>query len=144
SLALLQSMLIFFRLKPAVVLGMGGFVSGPGGIAAWLMRIPLCIHEQNAVAGLTNRLLAPLAHTVLQAFPGTFPEHIKAKLTGNPVRADIIQIIPPAERMNSGDKQTLKILVLGGSQGARALNRIIPETLLKLPDDVIPEVRHQT
>jgi UDP-N-acetylglucosamine--N-acetylmuramyl-(pentapeptide) pyrophosphoryl-undecaprenol N-acetylglucosamine transferase len=143
-LALMQTMLIFFRLKPAVILGMGGFVSGPGGVAAWLMRIPLCIHEQNAVAGLTNRLLAPLAQTVMQAFPGTFPEPVKAKLTGNPVRAEIIQIAAPEQRMHSGMSRKLKLLVLGGSQGARALNRLVPQALLKLPEDIKLEVRHQT
>jgi len=144
ALALMQSMLILFRLKPSVILGMGGFVSGPGGIAAWLMRIPLCIHEQNAVAGLTNRLLAPLAHTVLQAFPATFPERIEAKLTGNPVRAEIVQITAPDQRMQTGMSQKLKLLVLGGSQGARALNRVIPETLSILPEAIVLEVRHQT
>lgn len=144
TLALLQSILIFIRLKPAVILGMGGFVSGPGGIAAWLMRIPLCIHEQNAVAGLTNRLLAPLAHTVLQAFPDTFPDRLQAKLTGNPVRTEIVQITTPEQRMQTGINEKLRLLVLGGSLGARTLNRVIPETLSKLPGDIQLEVRHQT
>ncbi|MGH8119461.1 MAG: UDP-N-acetylglucosamine--N-acetylmuramyl-(pentapeptide) pyrophosphoryl-undecaprenol N-acetylglucosamine transferase, partial [Gammaproteobacteria bacterium] len=82
--ALLQSISIMMRVRPAAVLGMGGFVSGPGGVAAWLMRIPLCIHEQNAIAGLTNRILAPLAGKVMQAFPGTFPGAVRAQTTGNP------------------------------------------------------------
>lgn len=144
GMALMQTLVIFMRLKPAVILGMGGFVSGPGGIAAWLMRIPLCIHEQNAIAGLTNRLLAPLAHSVMQAFPGTFPENIQAKLTGNPVRAEIYQITAPEQRIQPGSNENLKLLVLGGSQGARALNQIIPQTLSKLPGEIQLDVRHQT
>jgi len=144
GMALMEAIIIFMRLKPAVILGMGGFVSGPGGIAAWLMRIPLCIHEQNAIAGLTNRVLAPLAHTVMQAFPGTFPERIQAKLTGNPVRAEIYAITAPEQRLQSGSSDNLKLLVVGGSQGARTLNQIVPQTLSQLPGDIKLEVRHQT
>ena len=143
-MALLQSIIILIRLKPAVILGMGGFVSGPGGIAAWLMRIPLCIHEQNAIAGFTNQLLAPLAHSVMQAFPGTFPVSVKAILTGNPVRAEIYNVTPPEQRIRSGSNEKLKLLVLGGSQGARSLNQIIPQTLSKLPSAIQLDVRHQT
>lgn len=144
GMALMQAIVIFMRLKPAVILGMGGFVSGPGGIAAWLMRIPLCIHEQNAIAGLTNRLLAPLAHSVMQAFPGTFPESIQAILTGNPVRAEIYEVTVPEQRIQPGSSENLKLLVLGGSQGARALNQIIPQTLSSLPGEIKLDVRHQT
>ena len=87
--ALMQSLAVIFRRRPAAVLGMGGFVSGPGGVAAWLTRRPLIIHEQNAAAGMTNRLLARLARVVLQAFPGSFNSDVDAETVGNPVREDI-------------------------------------------------------
>lgn len=143
-IALAQSMLILMHIKPAVVLGMGGFVSGPGGIAACLMRIPLCIHEQNAIAGLTNRILAPMARRVMQAFPDTFPVVRNAHTTGNPVRTEIEGILPPAQRIRIDGILPLRILVLGGSQGARRLNRVVPETLSRLPRDMYFEIRHQT
>ena len=142
-LALMQSLRIVARHRPAAVLGMGGFVSGPGGVAAWLLRRPLVIHEQNAVAGLTNRLLARLARVVLQAFPGSFSAPVDAETTGNPVRADIAAIPAPAERL-AGRQGRLRLLVLGGSQGARALNRALPAALARLPEAARPEVRHQT
>ncbi|MCB1845637.1 MAG: undecaprenyldiphospho-muramoylpentapeptide beta-N-acetylglucosaminyltransferase, partial [Halioglobus sp.] len=141
--ALLQSMRIVARHRPAAVLGMGGFVSGPGGLAAWLLRRPLVIHEQNAISGLTNRLLARLARVVLQAFPGSFSASIHARTVGNPVRADIAALPSPAERFR-GRGVALRLLVLGGSQGALALNRLVPEALALLPADKRPLVRHQT
>lgn len=141
--ALLQSLRIVARHRPAAVLGMGGFVSGPGGLAAWLLRRPLVIHEQNAVSGLTNRLLARLARVVLQAFPGSFPTAVNARTVGNPVRADIAALPLPAARFRDRDG-ALRLLVLGGSQGALALNRIIPEALGLLPSAARPLVRHQT
>ncbi len=141
--ALLQSLRVVARHRPAAVLGMGGFVSGPGGVAAWLLRRPLVIHEQNAVAGLTNRLLARLARVVLQAFPGSFPANVDSETVGNPVRSDIAAIPPPSERYASHDGP-LRLLVLGGSQGALALNRIVPSALALLPQQIRPLVRHQT
>lgn len=144
SFALIQAMLILIRRKPAAVLGMGGFVSGPGGVAAWLMRIPLCIHEQNAIAGLTNRLLAPLSRIVMEAFPGTFPPKLCARVTGNPVRAEILNLPGPEMRMQLEKNVPLKVLVLGGSQGAKTLNRIVPQAVASLPGDVRIEIRHQT
>jgi UDP-N-acetylglucosamine--N-acetylmuramyl-(pentapeptide) pyrophosphoryl-undecaprenol N-acetylglucosamine transferase len=143
AVALIQSLRIVVRHRPAAVLGMGGFVSGPGGVAAWLMRRPLVIHEQNAVAGLTNRLLARLARVVLQAFPGSFSASVNAKTTGNPVRADIAAIQAPAERF-AGRQGRIRLLVLGGSQGARALNLAVPAALARLPEAARPVVRHQT
>ena len=121
---------------------MGGFASGPGGVAAWLMRRPLVIHEQNAAAGLTNRLLARLARVVLQAFPGSFNAKIAAVTVGNPVREDIAAVRPPAERYaeRSG---ALRLLVLGGSQGALSLNRTVPAALALLDAAERPVVRHQ-
>ena len=142
--ALLQSLLILMRIRPAAVLGMGGFVSGPGGMAAWLMRIPLCIHEQNAIAGLTNRILAPLASRVLQAFPETFPDSVHAQTTGNPVRTEIEHVPLPDVRMHINGRDPLRILVIGGSQGARKLNKIVAETLALLPREMHLEIRHQT
>ena len=141
-LALLQSISVMVRHRPAAVLGMGGFVSGPGGLAAWLTRRPLVIHEQNAVAGLTNRLLARLARVVLQAFPGSFPAGIEAETVGNPVRAEIAAIDEPAQRFEKRSG-AIRLLVLGGSQGALALNRVVPEALKLLPENRRPVVRHQ-
>jgi len=138
-IALGQAIRHLLRCRPAVVLGMGGFVSGPGGFAAWLLRIPLVIHEQNAVAGLTNRLLAPLARAVLEGFPGSFARG--ARTTGNPVRADIGRLPPPAERL-AGRSGPVRLLVLGGSQGARALNQRLPAALRDVRG-VELEVLHQ-
>ena len=140
--ALIQSLGVILRRRPAAVLGMGGFVSGPGGLAAWLTRRPLVIHEQNAAAGLTNRLLARLARVVLQAFPGSFNARVNAETVGNPVREDIAAVADPAVRY-SERQGPLRLLVLGGSQGALALNQTVPEALSKLPAHERPVVRHQ-
>jgi len=140
--ALGQSLRIVARHRPSVVLGMGGFVSGPGGLAAWLLRRPLVIHEQNAVSGLTNRLLARLARVVLQAFPGSFSARVNATSVGNPVRAEITAIAAPEVRMADRDGP-LRLLILGGSQGALALNRVLPAALRRLGQDVPLIVRHQ-
>jgi UDP-N-acetylglucosamine--N-acetylmuramyl-(pentapeptide) pyrophosphoryl-undecaprenol N-acetylglucosamine transferase len=130
------------RLRPAVVLGMGGYAAGPGGVAAWLTRRPLVIHEQNAVAGTTNRLLARLARRVLAAFPGAFPGGVSAEVVGNPVRPAIAALPHPDQRyaQRSGP---IRLLVLGGSQGALALNEAVPTALAHLPERLRPEVRHQ-
>ncbi len=130
------------RLRPRAVLGMGGFVAGPGGVAAWLARRPLCIHEQNAVAGLTNRLLARIARRVACAFPAAFPGR-RVVVTGNPVREEIAALPAPAERW-AGRRGPLRLLVLGGSLGARALNLTVPAALGRLPAGGRPLVRHQT
>jgi UDP-N-acetylglucosamine--N-acetylmuramyl-(pentapeptide) pyrophosphoryl-undecaprenol N-acetylglucosamine transferase len=140
--ALLQALAIILRRRPTAVLGMGGFVSGPGGLAAWLTRRPLVIHEQNAAAGLTNRLLARLARVVLQAFPGSFNSSVVVETVGNPVREDIAAVRPPIDRYK--DRQgPLRLLVLGGSQGALVLNTTVPHALSKLPVTERPIVRHQ-
>ncbi len=140
--ALLQSLRVIFRRRPAAVLGMGGFASGPGGLAAWLTRRPLVIHEQNAAAGLTNRLLARLARVVLQAFPGSFKHKRDVETVGNPVREDIAAVPEPGARY-PGREGPLRLLVLGGSQGALALNRTVPAALKLLPEGLCPLVRHQ-
>ncbi|MCP5199388.1 MAG: undecaprenyldiphospho-muramoylpentapeptide beta-N-acetylglucosaminyltransferase [Gammaproteobacteria bacterium] len=126
------------RVRPALVLGMGGFVSGPGGFAAWLCRRPLVIHEQNAIAGLTNRLLARFARRVLEAFPATFPAAVHAIETGNPVRAAISDIAAARRRDGAG----LQVLVFGGSRGARALNEQVPRALAACNVSGL-RVRHQ-
>jgi UDP-N-acetylglucosamine--N-acetylmuramyl-(pentapeptide) pyrophosphoryl-undecaprenol N-acetylglucosamine transferase len=140
--ALTQALIVILRRRPVAVLGMGGFVSGPGGLAAWLTRRPLVIHEQNAAAGLTNRLLARLARVVLQAFPGSFNSSVHAETVGNPVREDIAAVAAPAERYRDRTGP-LRMLVLGGSQGALALNRTVPQALAQLSADERPAVRHQ-
>lgn len=126
--ALVQSISAIRRQQPDVVLGMGGFASGPGGLAAWLLRKPLVIHEQNAIPGLTNKLLSRLASEVLEAFPNTFPE---ATTVGNPVRSDLYEIEPVAPH------QPLRLLVLGGSLGAQRLNQLVPQLLQQLSGVVV-------
>jgi UDP-N-acetylglucosamine--N-acetylmuramyl-(pentapeptide) pyrophosphoryl-undecaprenol N-acetylglucosamine transferase len=142
GLAVLQALRIMLRVRPAVVLGMGGYAAGPGGVAAWLTRRPLVIHEQNAVAGTTNRILARLAKRVLAAFPGAFAHTVSVQVVGNPVREPIVQLPPPDQRL-AGRSGPPRLLVLGGSQGALALNRTVPEALAHLPPELRPEVRHQ-
>jgi UDP-N-acetylglucosamine--N-acetylmuramyl-(pentapeptide) pyrophosphoryl-undecaprenol N-acetylglucosamine transferase len=143
SVALLQALMVFLRLRPLAVLGMGGFAAGPGGLIAWLLRRPLLIHEQNSVPGLTNRLLAPLARVVLEGFPGSLPASRHAVATGNPVRAGIAALAAPETRL-AGRAGTLHLLVIGGSLGAQALNRVVPQAIARLPMAVRPQVHHQT
>jgi UDP-N-acetylglucosamine--N-acetylmuramyl-(pentapeptide) pyrophosphoryl-undecaprenol N-acetylglucosamine transferase len=126
--ALGQALAAIHRRRPALVVGLGGFVAGPGGVAAWLMRKPLLIHEQNAVAGFTNRCLAHLARRVLTAFPGSFRARVHAEVVGNPVRREIAELPPPAHRFPLHN-DAIRILVLGGSQGAARLNAIVPFAL---------------
>lgn len=141
--ALVQALRAVRKHRPRVVLGAGGFVSGPGGIAAWLLRRPLVVHEQNAVAGLTNRVLARLADRVLEGFPGSFGPRVKADRVGNPVRPEISAVAPP-ERRYAGRKGRVRLLVFGGSQGAARLNTVVPAALAELPESLRPEVLHQT
>ena len=140
--ALWQARAILQRLQPSVVLGMGGFASGPGGLMARLLGIPLVVHEQNAIAGLTNRILARIASQVLQAFPQAFPAARQALTVGNPVRQPIANLPAPAERFAEREGR-LRLLVLGGSQGARALNQLVPQALALLQERERPEVWHQ-
>lgn len=138
--ALWQAWAILSRCQPHAVLGMGGFAAGPGGLAAWLRRVPLVIHEQNAAAGLTNRLLSRLARRVLQAFPDTFSN---GRTVGNPVRRGFAELPSPSRRMGPRADDRPCLLVLGGSQGARALNLRVPQALSLLPPQSRPRVRHQ-
>lgn len=126
--------------QPHVVLGMGGFAAFPGGVMARLMGKPLVIHEQNSVAGLTNKVLAKFANSVLAAFPAAFGK--QASLVGNPVRAEITQLSAPEVRF-AGRYGALRLLVVGGSLGAQALNEFIPQALAKLPQTIRPQVVHQ-
>ncbi len=139
--ALADSLRAVQRTRPDVVLGLGGFVSGPGGIAARLLGRPLVIHEQNAVAGFTNRILARLARNVAEAFPGAFGASVGAIAVGNPVRREIEAIGAEA----AADPHTPRhLLVFGGSQGAAALNQLVPAALALLPPSARPAVVHQT
>lgn len=147
AVALSQALRVMWRHRPVVVVGLGGFVTGPGGVAAWLTRRPLLIHEQNAVAGFTNRCLSHLASEVLEAFPGSFGNGVKARAIGNPVRQDISAIAPPAVRF-ADRTGAIRILVIGGSQGATRLNAVVPQALARLkqlapPDIPAIDVRHQ-
>jgi len=134
--ACIQALKILRKRKPDVVLGMGGFVAGPGGLMAKLLGIPLIIHEQNRVPGTTNRLLARMARQVLEAFPDSFNKKLNATFTGNPLRK---QFIGCAERKEA--HQGINILVVGGSQGAQILNEVVPDALAELAH---VKVRHQT
>jgi UDP-N-acetylglucosamine--N-acetylmuramyl-(pentapeptide) pyrophosphoryl-undecaprenol N-acetylglucosamine transferase len=142
-IALVQALFIQLRLRPRAVLGMGGFAAGPGGVVAWLLRRPLLIHEQNSVAGMTNRWLAPLARVVMEAFPGSLPACRHAVHTGNPVRAGITRLPDPSERF-AGRSGALRVLVVGGSLGARALNEVLPAAVAQLAADQSVQIRHQT
>lgn len=137
--ALLASFALLRKLKPRSVLSMGGYVAGPGGVAARLTGTPLLVHEQNRVAGFTNRKLAAHARRVLAGFADALPD---AEWVGNPVRAAIAALTPPAQRM-AGRGGKPRLLVLGGSLGARALNLAVPQALALLPPERRPEVLHQ-
>ncbi len=139
-IALSQSAQAMRQHQPDVVLGMGGFAAFPGGLMAKLLGKPLVVHEQNSVAGLTNKVLAPLANKVLAAFPAAFGA--KALLLGNPVRADICAIAEPAKRAK-GRRGPLRLLVVGGSLGAQALNEVLPVALAQLDKKDRPIVVHQ-
>lgn len=128
--------------KADCVIGLGGYVTGPGGVAARLLGKPLIIHEQNAVAGFTNRQLSRMATRVLEAFPSAFPASEKVQCVGNPVRTDITTLPMPDARFAERNG-ALRVLVMGGSQGAVALNELVPEALSLLAGQVPIEIRHQ-
>ena len=138
--AFAQSIAALRRVRPSVVLGMGGYVAFPGGIMARVLGYPLVVHEQNSVAGLTNRLLAKVADRVLEAFPGSLPG---ATWTGNPVRRDIGSVAAPQTRY-AGRAGPMRVLVVGGSLGARALNEVVPAALSLLDPAERPRVTHQS
>lgn len=151
--ALAQAIGAMRRHRPRIVVGLGGYVTGPGGLAAWLTRRPLVIHEQNAVAGFTNRVLAHFASRVLEAFEGSFGRTSTRRLffgkrrpivaVGNPVRAEFFALPSPQRRL--ADRHgALRILVVGGSQGAQRLNQVVPAALASLRGRLELQVRHQT
>jgi UDP-N-acetylglucosamine--N-acetylmuramyl-(pentapeptide) pyrophosphoryl-undecaprenol N-acetylglucosamine transferase len=143
--ALLDALSVLRRYRPRAVLSMGGFAAGPGGIAAWLLRRPLLVHEANRAPGMTNRVLAKFANRVLCGFPSSFGSGV-GETVGNPVRADVVALPPPRERFAARERVAnggaLHLLVLGGSQGARALNSGVPQALAQLDERF--EVRHQS
>lgn len=140
SKAVWQAMAVIRGFKPDVVLGLGGFASGPGGLAARMLGKPLVVHEQNAVAGTTNRWLGRLAQRRLQAFPGSLSD---AEQVGNPVRADITRLPEPQIRL-SQHRGRPRLLVLGGSLGALKLNQLLPEAVAGMTVEERPAIWHQT
>ncbi len=138
-LACWQAGKILRRFKPGVVLGMGGFVAGPGGIMARVLGIPLVIHEQNRIPGTTNRLLVKYAKKVLEAFPGSFKSNVDAVCVGNPLRRAILEAVAQAKPARDGAP---RLLVVGGSLGAKALNEIVPEAVALAGGKFA--IRHQT
>ncbi len=138
-IAFVQSARAIFAHRPDVVLGMGGYVAFPGGMMASLLRRPLAIHEQNSVAGLTNKVLAGVADRALSGFPNVFK---RGAWTGNPVRPDIASV-PQPEARYAGRAGPLRLLVIGGSLGAQALNEVVPQALAQIPAASRPAVTHQ-
>jgi len=141
--AVLAARRVLRAVRPRSVLSMGGFAAGPGGLAAWLSRVPLVVHEQNRVPGVTNKVLAKLARRVLAGFADAFAAG-RAQWVGNPVRESIARIPDPAQRF-AQRSDIAKVLVLGGSQGAAVLNRTVPQALalLRAESRPLPKVRHQ-
>jgi UDP-N-acetylglucosamine--N-acetylmuramyl-(pentapeptide) pyrophosphoryl-undecaprenol N-acetylglucosamine transferase len=131
---------ILRRVRPRSALALGGFASGPGGIAAWISGVPLIVHEQNSVPGVTNRILARFAKKLLCGFRGAFAH---GEWVGNPVRREIVATQAPSERAQ-GRTGKLKVLVLGGSQGAYGLNVVLPQVLQRMSINERPQVRHQS
>lgn len=137
-----QALQLLKRVNPQCVLGLGGFAAGPGGVAAWLLRKPLVIHEQNAVAGTTNRLLAFIAKHILLGYPHALDSE-NAEFVGNPVRAAIANLPAPEQRWRERTG-ALRLLVLGGSLGAQPINNVVPAAIALLPENLRPEIIHQT
>lgn len=140
--AMREARAVLRRRRPHVVLSMGGFVAGPGGLVAWLTRTPLVIHEQNAIPGLTNKWLAPLARAVLTGFPGALGAGARTRHVGNPVRREIAALTEPRARL-AGRTGALRLLVVGGSLGAGVFNDVVPQAVAALTGAARPEVWHQ-
>jgi len=139
--AIFEALTIIKKINPDVVLGLGGFASGPGGIAAWLLRKPLIIHEQNAIPGLTNRILSCFAKQVLQGFPQSFSASCGAVWIGNPVRSSIESLASPDQRF-ADRTGALRLLILGGSLGAKSLNTVVPTAIALIKNQQI-DIKHQ-
>ncbi|MFV1993056.1 MAG: undecaprenyldiphospho-muramoylpentapeptide beta-N-acetylglucosaminyltransferase [Acidiferrobacterales bacterium] len=142
-IAVARAWVILGKRRPNTVLAMGGFAAGPGGLAAWLRRIPIVVHEQNAIPGLTNRVLSIFARKVLCGFPNVFTSLPKAQHVGNPVRQEINDIPVPKERF-SDRSGPLRLLIIGGSSGAHVLNKVLPEATANIEEQKRPEIWHQT
>lgn len=138
--AIAQALKVIRRFKPDAVLGFGGYAAGPGGVAARLAGVPLLIHEQNAIAGLTNKLLSRISQQNLQGFPDALPQ---ALTVGNPVRAQVIDLPAPELRYQERMQAPLNVLVVGGSLGAAALNRVVLDAMHSLPVEARPNLQHQ-
>ena len=138
--AIFQAMIVIHRESPDMILGLGGFASGPGGVAAKIMRLPLIIHEQNSIPGTTNKILAKVATRVLTAFPDTLP---RGEWIGNPVRKEISCLQPTLLSRIDRDRPP-RILILGGSLGATSINKKIPQALSAVEKKYRPEIRHQS
>ena len=139
--AVLQARKIIKNLKPDLVIGFGGYIAGPGGVASKLSGIPLVVHEQNAIAGTTNKLLSRIASERLCAFESALPN---SKTVGNPVREDILSIVGLGAAQPTTDiPEHPRMLIIGGSLGARFLNQSVPKAIAKLPRLLRPEIRHQ-
>jgi len=128
--------------RPVCAISFGGYAAAPGGIAAWTKGIPVVVHEQNRIPGLTNRMLTRFARKVLQGFPGTFPKDMSPIDSGNPVRHDVAGLSEPHIRLE-GREGPVRVLITGGSQGARILNQVVPAALQKLPPTIAIDIRHQ-
>jgi UDP-N-acetylglucosamine--N-acetylmuramyl-(pentapeptide) pyrophosphoryl-undecaprenol N-acetylglucosamine transferase len=143
--ACVQAMAILRKRKPDVVLGMGGFVAGPGGLMAKLLGLPLIIHEQNRIPGTTNRLLARMANQVLEAFPGSFSGKVKAQCTGNPLRKQFLNGLENRRQLSESE---VRLLIFGGSQGAQILNETVPEAIAEFQKSGLAmpsvQIKHQT
>ena len=138
--AIFQAIIVIYRESPDMILGLGGFASGPGGVAAKIMRLPLIIHEQNSIPGTTNKILAKVATRILTAFPNTLP---RGEWIGNPVRKEISSLQPTLLSRADRDRP-LRILILGGSLGATSINKKIPQALSIIEKKYRPEIRHQS
>ncbi len=142
--AVYQVIGILHRHQPNIVLGMGGFVSAPGGMASWLLNIPLLIHEQNAISGLSNRLLSHFATCTLTAFPQSFKPQARVSVLGNPVRATLLDWDSPKQR-GLARRERLHVLVMGGSLGALVFNHTLPKVFQQLAQQGFKlDIWHQT
>lgn len=138
-----QAYRALLHLRPRAVLGMGGFVSGPGGLMAWVLRIPLIIHEQNSVTGLTNKLLSRIASKAYFAFPAAAAKVPGSECIGNPVREALFKLEPPQQRLSQRIEPDMNVLIIGGSLGAASLNRVLPQAIARIDQAARPKVKHQ-
>ncbi len=145
SKAIMQAIKILRHERPNVVLCMGGYAAGPGALAAWLLGLPLVLHEQNAIAGWTNRILSRFAKRIMVAFPDVFADSAKKVVfTGNPVRGDILAVSDASPHPSPREGTRINVLILGGSQGAKVLNEVVPEAMALFAKDKCPQIVHQT